>query len=416
MDKKDDLAYQQILLSGDCLNSKVDDDFSYESFASNEVFQVQQLGNFSLTRSPENTGFRSGADLFEPYDPFAGGDPPSFEDLYKFTTFGENEEENSDDREAMQNSNDGGGGGGRRGLADVTSEESSTPLPLNCVVPDEGPSDQSAENSGSGAEDGRKKGGGYKTKPLPLPLPAAEIKQARVRKRASKAKGQWTLEEDRLLIRLVETYGMRKWSHIAQMLKGRIGKQCRERWHNHLRPDIKKENWTEEEDRILIQAHALVGNKWAEIAKHLPGRTENAIKNHWNATKRRQYSRRKCRSKFPRPSSILQNYIKNLHLDGNGTNDDNPVDRPTIAAELIAITAPPPLLPRPKYGFEDVVPFEENNIMFEDDGGIGSLQIPDMEIGVDLDPDLLMDGEEREVEKDVDLMEMITQVNNSVTP
>ncbi|CAN1196937.1 Transcription factor MYB98 [Linum perenne] len=136
------------------------------------------------------------------------------------------------------------------------------------------------------------------------------------RKKNNLVKGQWTIDEDRMLVQLVEQYGIRKWSHIAQMLPGRIGKQCRERWHNHLRPDIKKDTWTEDEDKVLIQSHAEIGNKWAEIAKRLPGRTENSIKNHWNATKRRQYSKRKCRSKYPR-GSILQDYIKSLNLDSN---------------------------------------------------------------------------------------------------
>ncbi|KAK9669455.1 hypothetical protein RND81_13G131400 [Saponaria officinalis] len=125
-------------------------------------------------------------------------------------------------------------------------------------------------------------------------------------------KGQWTIEEDRLLIQLVERYGVTKWSQIAELLNGRIGKQCRERWHNHLKPDIKKDVWSEEEDRVLIKAHAEIGNKWAEIAKKLHGRTENSIKNHWNATKRRQFSSRKCRSKYPTQSSLLQDYIKSL--------------------------------------------------------------------------------------------------------
>ncbi|GER38511.1 hypothetical protein STAS_15027 [Striga asiatica] len=79
--------------------------------------------------------------------------------------------------------------------------------------------------------------------------------------------------------------------------------------------NVWKDLWTEDEDRVLIEAHSEVGNKWAEIAKRLPGRTKNSIKNHWNATKRRQLSRRKCRTKWPKPSSLLQNYIKSLHLE-----------------------------------------------------------------------------------------------------
>ncbi|XP_038879249.1 transcription factor MYB98-like [Benincasa hispida] len=142
------------------------------------------------------------------------------------------------------------------------------------------------------------------------------LRTSKGRKKASVIKGQWTVEEDRLLVQLVEQYGVRKWSHIAQMLPGRIGKQCRERWHNHLRPDIKKDTWSEEEDKVLIEAHLEIGNKWAEIAKRLPGRTENSIKNHWNATKRRQYSKRKCKSKYPR-CSLLQDYIKSLNLNSN---------------------------------------------------------------------------------------------------
>ena len=85
-------------------------------------------------------------------------------------------------------------------------------------------------------------------------------------------KGAWSPEEDALVLKLVKEYGPKKWSQIAKHLHGRIGKQCRERWLNHLNPVVTKGEWTEEEDRAILLSHQANGNKWATLANQLPGR------------------------------------------------------------------------------------------------------------------------------------------------
>ena len=101
-------------------------------------------------------------------------------------------------------------------------------------------------------------------------------------------KGPWTEQEDKKLINLVEKYGAEKWSFISSHFPERIGKQCRERWFNHLCPTVNKTAWSKEEEWILFILHNQIGNKWSQLCKYLPGRTDNTIKNHWNSTMKKR--------------------------------------------------------------------------------------------------------------------------------
>ncbi|KDP46819.1 hypothetical protein JCGZ_24028 [Jatropha curcas] len=96
-------------------------------------------------------------------------------------------------------------------------------------------------------------------------------------------KGPWTPEEDQKLVKFIQQHGHGSWRALPKLAGlNRCGKSCRLRWTNYLRPDIKRGKFSQDEEQTILNLHSVLGNKWSAIASHLPGRTDNEIKNFWN--------------------------------------------------------------------------------------------------------------------------------------
>ncbi|OVA16988.1 SANT/Myb domain [Macleaya cordata] len=121
-------------------------------------------------------------------------------------------------------------------------------------------------------------------------------------------KGPWTMEEDMILINYIANHGEGVWNSLARSAGlNRTGKSCRLRWLNYLRPDVRRGNITPEEELLIMELHAKWGNRWSKIASHLPGRTDNEIKNYW---------RTKIQKNIKQPDSLPSQSTDQTHCSG----------------------------------------------------------------------------------------------------
>ncbi|XP_057957544.1 transcription factor MYB30-like [Malania oleifera] len=163
-------------------------------------------------------------------------------------------------------------------------------------------------------------------------------------------KGPWTPEEDQILISFVQKYGHGNWRALpkrAGLL--RCGKSCRLRWMNYLRPDIKRGNFTSEEEENIIKLHEMMGNRWSAIAARLPGRTDNEIKNVWHTYLKKRLKQNHTtpdppNNKNTRNSTHTAKFNTNKphHQYGNSNNDINILIPSSPGVESCRAASPQP--------------------------------------------------------------------------
>ncbi|CAI9101398.1 OLC1v1038711C1 [Oldenlandia corymbosa var. corymbosa] len=133
-------------------------------------------------------------------------------------------------------------------------------------------------------------------------------------------KGLWSPEEDEKLIKHITKYGHGCWSSVPKLAGlQRCGKSCRLRWINYLRPDLKRGTFSVEEENLIIELHAVLGNRWSQIAAKLPGRTDNEIKNLWNSSIKKKLRQRGIDPNTHQPLSEVETEEKGSAASNNSS-------------------------------------------------------------------------------------------------
>ncbi|KAL8143155.1 hypothetical protein V2J09_016187 [Rumex salicifolius] len=153
-------------------------------------------------------------------------------------------------------------------------------------------------------------------------------------------RGLWSPEEDEKLATFITSNGHSSWSSVPKLAGlERCGKSCRLRWINYLRPDLRRGSFTDEEEMTIIEVHRILGNRWAQIAKHLPGRTDNEVKNFWNSCIKKKLLAQGLDPNThnllppPKPKNINNNNKNNVHT----TSPSPKINK----KQLLKVSSPP---------------------------------------------------------------------------
>ncbi|KAM0064237.1 putative transcription factor MYB-HB-like family [Helianthus debilis subsp. tardiflorus] len=157
-------------------------------------------------------------------------------------------------------------------------------------------------------------------------------------------KGLWSPEEDEKLIRHITKFGHGCWSSVPKLAGlERCGKSCRLRWINYLRPDLKRGTFSQQEEKLIIELHAVLGNKWSQIAAQLPGRTDNEIKNLWNSSIKKKLRQRGIDPNTHKPLSEIDDHkAPSGSIDKTSQSSYTLEDKPPPSTSYHVIDDSPP--------------------------------------------------------------------------